>query len=454
MNTVGVRQHVNQVVDDMGNLFRGCINTPLILTNLGAIIVLSIAAVTQFNQHNAKDLISFTDAAFIDSPALVSGTQMPATYVMDPETVALDESSCTVDDRLCRLSHVSPLTMSHSGLLSNEFFNLAEQSMRITHMIWVVSWFTTPISLFLFANANWINFEKWMWWLLYMFIFAWNSVGLILMLFEQSTPMYNGVFAILYFIFSSMLIFSVREAWQVVTNDGSEKFQTFTGSAARLTDKVPKLMQVPLTKVKPAYFQAESSEAQTIPTEIRYIFSQTALVVTEFFFIIPILYLVATVMVQYRVTPFDLQVRYWLSTIFYGSLILMEKSRRVGVTYMTDVCLISFSISTAIALGYFHVFDLMTLSQREVSWPIMWMYIILIFAHLIGILIIVSNIVLAAIMNKGAATMTDTEEKGTSTDIKMLQYAEKLTFRSTLVVLIGTKIILSRYLLDGLITVA
>jgi hypothetical protein len=352
------------------------------------------------------------------------------------------------------MSHVSPLMLTHSGLLSNRLFDLTEQSMHVTHVIWVVSWFTTPISLFLFANANWFSFEQWMWWLMYVFIFVWNAVGLGFMLFEASTPLYNGVFAILYCAFSTMLIFSVREAWKVVTNDGSEKKPIFTSEASSYRKKIPKLMQVSLTKPQPSYILAGSSEAQTSPIEIRYIYSQTALVVTELFFLIPILYLVATVMVQYRVTPFDLQVRYWVSTHFFGSLILMEKSRRVGVTYMTDVCLIAFSIATTIALGYFFIADLTVLLTRAVSWATMCIYLILVAAQLVGICLIGCNIYLASMMSKQVATMTQTQENETSPDVKRLEGIEKMTFKGTLLLLIVSKGILSYSLIDSLIKVA
>ena len=454
MDTYGVQQHVNQVVVDMGNLFRGSINTPLILANLVGIVALSLASVIEFNKHNTHDIASFTDAAFRDSPAFVTDLPFHATYLIDPKTTAIDDMLCAEDDHLCVMSHVSPLTLSHSGVVSNQIFDITEQSMHVTHMIWVVSWFITPISLFLFANANWFSFEQWMWWLMYVFIFSWNAIGLIFMLFEAATPVYNAVFAILYCAFSTMLILSVREAWKVVTNDGSEKAQIFTSAASSLKSKIPKLMQVSLVKAQPSYLLAGSSEAQTSPIEIRYIYSQTALVVTELFFLVPILYLVATVMVQYRVTPFELQARYWVSTLFFGSLVLMEKSRRVGVTYMTDVCLIAFAIATTISLGFFFIADLIVVMTRAVAWAPMFIFFILFASQFVGICLIGCNIFLASMMSKQVATMTQTQENDRSSDVKRLEGIEKMTFQATLLLLIVSKFIMCYALLNSLIKVA
>ena len=453
MNTSGVKQHANQVVVDMGKLFRGSTQTILVLLNLVAMVILSIIAVTQFYKLQKHDVIVLSDAAFADSPSFNQHLPLATTYVSDPKIIALNYSLCEDRDHICKLANVAPLTVSRSGLLSSTFLTLSDNSLHITHIIWVVSWFTTPISLFLFANANWFSFEQWMWWILYIFIFVWNSVGLILMLFAHATPMYNSVFAILYAIFSSMLIWSVREAWKVVTNDGTEKVQIFAKMNSNTKSQIPKLMQVSMTKLKPAYVLA-ASESQTAPIEIRYIFSQTALIVTELFFLIPIVYLVAMVMIQYRVTPFDLQTRYWLSTIFYGSLVLMEKARRAGVTYMTDVCLISFSIATTVALEYFFVADLVLLFSRHVPTSTVVIYMLIVASQIIGIGIIACNIYLAAIMQKNLTTMTEMQEDNKNINVTNLETVEKLIYKSILILLIVTKIVLGIYLSESKIKVA
>lgn len=436
---------------DMGKLFRGAISTPLMTVNLASVIILSLVAVSEFNYRDENNMIKLTDTAFQDSPAF-DPTMVPpaATYLTDAATVALDDELCDEHDRICGISHVSRLVVGHSGWLSAfHFVDLAKQSVKVTHLIWVVSWFTTPISLFLFANANWFSYERWMWWSLYAFIFIWDAFGLVMMLFEEYTPLYNAAIAIIYCVFSTMLIFSVREAWKVVSHDGIEKKQVFASAASGSTAKIPKLMQVSLTNTKPAYILAGSSDAPPIPTEIRYIYSQTALVIVELFFIFPVLYMIGTAMIQYRITPFDLQVRYWLSTLFYGSLVLLEKSRRVGVTYMTDVFLITFALATTIALHFYFVTDFMILFTMQASDATYVIWGLLVGSHLIGLGVIVSNIFLASIMQKGTATMTEIQEDGTSDNTKILQGLETGIFRSSLVLLSVTKIALSVFLVQS-----
>jgi hypothetical protein len=442
MDSSAARRHVDEVVFDMGKLFRGSYNNLAMTLNLIAVIFLSIAAMVQYFRHNTADLILVTDAAFSDSQMFATNIPPSTTYVIDNSTLALDNSKCSADDRVCRISHVASLVVGHSGLLSNHLFGFADKSIHINHIVWVVSWFTTPISLFLFANASWADFEQWMWWVTYVFIFGWNAVGLVFMIFDGSSTLYNSLFAVLYCIFSTALMFSVREAWRVVTNDGSEKVKIFASAASSLKLKSPKLMQVPLNNMKPSYLLAASSEEQVVPIEIRYISSQTALVVTELFFLIPVLNMIATAMVQHRLTAFDLQTRYWVCTIFFGSLILMEKTRRVGVTYMTDVCLIMLAIFTCITQLWVLIPDLMFIGATNVPAIALTVYIFIILAHGIGICLIIANAVLASIMQKTLATMTETQQ-GLNEDVKMLERFESITFKTILVLLIALKITLA-----------
>ena len=459
MNPSGLGKHVNDVVVDMGNLFRGTLSTPLMVFNLAGAVFLSVAAIVQLSVHNPGEMIMLSDAAFLDSPSFATNADRPpnTTYFTDPFSVTLS-NTCAADDHICSISHFSPLVPGHSGLFSETLFTLEEKSIHITHMIWAVSWFLTPVSLFLFANANWVNFEPWLWWVTYVFIFMWNAVGLIWMMFQQPMPLYNNLYAVIYFAFSTMLMFSVREAWRVVTNDGEDKEMIFANVASRVDAKIPKIMRVPMHNVRHSYAVAATSDGQPVNVEIRYIFSQTALAVTEMFFLIPILNMVATVMVQHRVTQFDLQTRYWFCTIFFGSLVLMEKSRRVGVTYMTDVFLIALGVFSANAQITIFVRDFVFLVQtRELVWHTLVIYIILLIAHFIGISIIVCNAMLAAIIQKTHKSMVDTQEDdtgGRSKDVKILEMFEKVTFTSTMLLLIVCKFVVGSFLLGTLLQTA
>jgi hypothetical protein len=459
MNPSGLGKHVNEVVIDMGNLFRGSLSTPLMMLNLVGAIFLSVAAIIQLSANSPGEMIMLSDAAFSDSPSFAINSDIPpqTTYFTDPVALTLS-TTCAADDHICRLSHFSPLVVGHSGLFSETLFTLEEKSIHITHILWVVSWFTTPISLFLFANANWVNFEPWLWWVTYVFIFGWNVVGLLWMLFQKPIPVYNNLYAVIYFTFSTMLMFSVREAWRVVTNDGEDKEIVFANVASRADGKIPKIMRVPMQNVRHSYALTAASDAKPVAVEIRYIFSQTALAVTEMFFLIPVLNMVATVMVHHRVTQFDLQTRYWFSTIFFGSLVLMEKSRRVGVTYMTDAFLVALGIFSGYAQIIIFVGDFIFMLQtRELVWHTLVVYIIILTAHVIGICIIVCNAMLAGLIQKTHKSMVaiqEDESGSRSKDEKILETFEKWVFISTMLLLIVCKFMVGALLLSALLQTA
>jgi hypothetical protein len=120
----------------------------------------------------------------------------------------------------------------------------------------------------------------------------------------------------------------------------------------------------------------------------------------------------------------------------------MEKTRRVGVTYMTDVCLIMLAIFTCITQLWILIPDLMFIGATNVPAIAITVYIFIILAHGIGICLIIANAVLASIMQKTLATMTETQQ-GLNEDVKMLERFESATFKTILVLLIALKITLA-----------
>jgi len=136
----------------------------------------------------------------------------------------------------------------------------------------------------------------------------------------------------------------------------------------------------------------------------------------------------------------------------------MEKSRRVGVTYMTDVFLIALGVFSANAQITIFVRDFVFLVQtRELVWHTLVIYIILLIAHFIGISIIVCNAMLAAIIQKTHKSMVDTQEDdtgGRSKDVKILEMFEKVTFTSTMLLLIVCKFVVGSFLLGTLLQTA
>jgi hypothetical protein len=239
--------------------------------------------------------------------------------------------------------------MGRSGMFGDNFLHLEQIEFNVPHMLWIAAWFTTPISLFLLANATWDVFEQWMWWGLYLFIGVWDVVGLVVMIFWHESPLYNKMVAFVYFSFSALLMFSVRETWRVLIgdveggatgDDTSGPMKTMYGNPA-----VPPFMQkISMGRMdsvnKPVYMLAVEKRATDVPVVIAHTFTRSVLILTEMFFLIPVVATTAFVMSQQRVIPFDVQMRSWQTALMFGVIVILEKARKTRLSYVTDTVLV------------------------------------------------------------------------------------------------------------------
>ncbi|KAJ1468482.1 hypothetical protein T484DRAFT_1755110 [Baffinella frigidus] len=192
-----------------------------------------------------------------------------------------------------------------------------------------------------------------MWWGLYLFIGVWDISGLLLMVFWHHSPFYNKLVAFVYFSFSGLLMFSVRETWRVLMGDveGGAMEEDSTGpmNGQRKTmfgnPAVPPFMQkISMGKMdsvgKPVYMLAADKTVPDIPVVIAHSFTRSVLTLTEMFFLIPAVATTAFVMGQHRVIPFDVQMRAWQTALLFGVVVILEKARKTRLSYVTDTVLV------------------------------------------------------------------------------------------------------------------
>jgi hypothetical protein len=340
--------HVKGVGEHLRLFAYKSMKSPGVFLNVVFSVMLALVSMEKFGRTNYHDVFRFSDASFVGSSPVFNESGTPGVAVV-PSMALHNDSLCHDGSDTC---FVGRLQMGRSGMFGESFLNLEQIDFNVPHMIWIAAWFTTPISLFLLANATWKVFEQWMWWGLYLFIGIWDVIGLFMMIFWHHSPMYNKIMAFAYFAFSGLLMFSVRETWRVLIGDveggamdsdttGPMKGQrkTLYGSPA-----VPPFMQkISMGRMdsvaKPVYMLAAERVAD-IPVVIAHTFTRSVLILTEMFFLIPVVATTAFVMAQERVIPFDVQTRSWQTVLMFGVVVILEKARKTRLSYVTDTALV------------------------------------------------------------------------------------------------------------------
>jgi hypothetical protein len=352
-----VRTHFNDIAIDISKFFMQTIRNPFISLNFVLTLILAFGAMEKFGRTHLIDITHFTDMSFMDSlPVLGAdglglGTPVVPGRLLDSDTV------CGVSDIDMFVSGTcfnGKLHMGRSGIFGNGFLGLEQNSFNMPHFIWIATWFTAPISLFLVANDTWSIFQQWMWWSLYMFIFIWNIIGFLLMILWHKSPMYNKIVAFAYFSFSGLLMISVRETWRVLMRSGIGGPPMSVVRPDGATSVVHPFMQrvsfgvTDPNSTKGVYEKIDTkldvSQAKLgdpdVPSVIAHTFTRTVLVLSEFFFLAPVITSTAYVMSQDRVVPFDIQVRAWQVSLLFGLVVLLEKARKTRLSYVTDTVLV------------------------------------------------------------------------------------------------------------------
>ncbi|KAJ1464801.1 hypothetical protein T484DRAFT_1757833 [Baffinella frigidus] len=368
---VGV--HFHGIWHDVSQFFKQSVRNPFVTFNLIFTLVLTFGAMEKFGRTGPGDVTHFTDMSFMDSLPVLGAVSLGLGTPVVPGRLLAGETACSGAENDVHTGGVcfdGKLRMGRSGIFGNGFLGLEQNSFNVPHFIWVATWFATPISLFLVANNMWSIFHQWMWWSLYLFIFLWDVVGLIMMLMWHRSPMYNKIMAFVYFAFSGLLMISVRETWRVLMRGGLEGAPMSSKRPDGVSTVIHPFMQrVSFGVTDPAKGTYEKvanvhvdvkHPGDDVPTVVSHTFTRTVLLLSEFFFLAPVIVSTAYVMSQDRVVPFDIQVRAWQVSLLFGAVVLLEKARKTRLSYVTDTVLV---MASGVA-----VLGVMFLAVPEMIW--------------------------------------------------------------------------------------
>jgi hypothetical protein len=376
----GLRAHFEDIWDHMKKFGMGVFHNPEVAVNASVSIIVSFVTLATFCRMQTTDMIMLSDVSFAHSPGL---GMHPVAVI--PGANYSHNVTCGANDRMCSLAHPSALYAGPSGILGGSMAVMHQNEFSVPHVLCIALWFSTPISLFLLANGTWQVFEQWMWWSLYVVIFIWDMFGLLGLMLLNDTTVYNKILVFIYFMYSFLLIYSVRETWKLRydrprVNDGDERGMMDQRYPTRPTptyghSAVPAFMQklVIGSASNPAYtLAAGGTEEPTTadapaaggdngmrfalaPEVITHTFTRTVLLLCEFFFIAPMIYISAHVLVYERAIPMDVQTRFWQTSVMFGAVVLLEKSRKTRLSYVTDTVLSMVALVSQLAVSWFFI---------------------------------------------------------------------------------------------------
>jgi hypothetical protein len=381
--------HFADIWDHMKKFGTGMRKNPEVAVNAIVSIVVSFLTLTTFCRMEMSDNIMFSDVSFVKY--MLNDDHMPPVAVI-PGKDFMGNVTCGESDRMCILEHPSELFPGASGIFGGGFTAIHQNEFNLPHLICVALWFSTPISLFLLANGTWQVFEQWMWWSLYLVIFIWDMFGLIGLMLLNHTSVYNKIIVFIYFMYSFLLIYSVRETWKLRyssrnTDDDDrgmmdKRYSTgptpvyghsavpvfmqklVIGGVANASYTLADEADAELPSIADALKERDGPDAWIVdkdngaryalaPEVITHTFTRTVLLLCEFFFIAPVIYISAYVLVQERVMPMDVQTRFWQTSVMFGVIVLMEKSRKTRLSYVTDTVLSMASLVSLLAVSWF-----------------------------------------------------------------------------------------------------
>jgi hypothetical protein len=386
----GVSEHFKETGEHLWLFMKGFVDGPEVYINAVMSLLLSITSFVLFCQMKMSDVLRFSDTSFVSDTSTDFAIH-PISVV--PGVNLTDSTGCAAGDQMCMLSHPSTLVPGVAGIFSPGFVSFNQDEFSIPHLLCVALWFTTPISLFLLANGTWKVFEQWMWWGLYLVIFVWDVFGLFALILVNYTPIYNKILVLVYFLYSFFLIYSVRETWKLRNQNGvkrssdergpmdtrysSRSAPTVQGHSA-VPDFMQKLVLGGVTNSSyvlaardggdPAIAEGvplgaplgvdDGSREALAPEVVTHTFTRTVLLLCEFFFIAPVLYISAFVLANERIIPLDVQMRFWQMSLMFGCLILIEKSRKTRLSYVTDTVLSMAGLVSMVSVSWFFFPDI------------------------------------------------------------------------------------------------
>jgi hypothetical protein len=366
-----LRQHFDDTVSHIKKFMWGCLLSPEVTINVVVSILACVFSLEVFSGMDTSDVIHFSDTSYLGEDT--NFTVYPIAIVSDTDLIT--DSVCLDGDRLCTIAYPSEFHAGSSGIIARSFVSFNQYAFCVPHLLAAALWFTTPISLFLLANQTWNVFEQWMWWGLYLIILIWDVAGVFLLLFLNYAPVYNKVLVCVYCLYSFMLLFSVRETWMLRSATNPNNDDSFDRGRMDKDAAVPSFMKklVLMNSSKKVYTLASNGDFETAevmqdipngipmddmdrsalaPEVITHTFTRTVLLLCEFLFIAPVVYISAFVLVQERVIPMEVQVRFWQTSLMFGIVVLIEKSRKIRLSYVTDTVLSMAGLVSLLAVSW------------------------------------------------------------------------------------------------------
>jgi hypothetical protein len=448
MTTVTTKSNIRVHFDStMAHLYKfgvGCLKAPEVAINAFVSVILCFLAIEAFLRTDMSDITHFSDASFTSSTTDFS--MYPVSVVAGVNLTS--DTICSNGDRICVLGHPSELLAGTSGIVASAFSSFNQNEFSLPHLLVVAFWFTTPISLFLLANATWAVFEQWMWWGLYVVIFIWDVVGLCVLMFVNYSPLYNKVMVFVYFMYSILLMYSVRETWKLRYSPAKEggdrgkmdrQCTTLRAPVAHGHSAIPAFMQKlvvgsvsntaytltadaeddgtetaeVVSNVPTGLLVVEDSGTRSAlaPEVITHTFTRTVLLLTEFFFIAPVIYISAFVLVQERIMPVEVQVRYWHSTLMFGIVVLIEKSRKTRLSYVTDTVLYMAGLVSVVTVSWILYPELLRVFNGVPAEPgPAFLYCTFILCYLVAVINLTISIVFIMFIGKDTSKLIAFQE--------------------------------------------
>jgi hypothetical protein len=350
----------------------------LVTLNAIALIGLTITSLVVFFTEAPSHLFEMYGVALPKDNAPTLSSAVRASSV--PSSTGAAASACGGNqrDRACDVGKLTYYTIGSGGMLQDDDPGRPVDAFDSVHILWTSSWFATPLALIMFASSFSQYLDHWAWFLLYTVIALWNVGGIVVQLVIKNVPLYNVYFALVNFIFSSLLVFALREVEQATTDGNNQQPE-------RIFEKpVPSFMRLrSLATLTPAYAAVstknslDSASSHTFAidkagkgaantagmmefgavrdlplTYLRESYSIISIVVIQLFFLFPAYATILFGKSHPRTSGPQLQATYWLSAFFVSSIVLLQRSQRLGFTNIVSAAFLLLCITTTV--GFFH----------------------------------------------------------------------------------------------------
>jgi hypothetical protein len=338
-------------VDDRANWVKSS-DMALAILNVVALVTMSIVSLDMFNRQPYSSVYNTTDAAFASEVALAGDAVRVAVV---PNTTVGIASSCPRDNRACGIGKLHYLVAGSSGLLRADEPGVPEPAFDGLHLLWSSSWFATPLSLLILANARASRMRPWMWFVLFGIITIWNIVGLLLMYFVRAVPLYNVIYASASFVFSSLCVFALREVYRAATDD-SKTQNMFLGSQKNAGAQNMSFLRIRQDTKYDLVSTAANEEAlpsHDVPQyELSKTYSSLTVVLLQYFFVLPAMVAITFMFIQQRPMPALLQQMYWSTSFFVSSVVLLQRCTYLHLSLVCDASFLLLASTSALTFFY------------------------------------------------------------------------------------------------------